>query len=364
VSIHFNDERWEKVRRDARLWWEGKLNRPLLCFTQSGQPADRPPAAHPFRHFTAHYDGSVSAEEIVDAWDYALATRRYFGDGFPIAWPNFGPGAAAAFLGAETHVDRNTVWFHPRERVPVSELRLSIDFEHPWVRRIADIYQAAMARWGGQVLLGMTDLGGAVDILATFRPSEDLLFDLYDDPEAVKQRTWEIHEQWWAAFDHFSSLLGPANPGCSGWSTFYSEDTHYMLQCDFCYMIGPEMFDEFVKPELAASCRRLKNAFYHLDGPGQLPHLDSLLAIPELKGIQWVPGDGQPDVAHWPEVYRKIRAAGKLIQVFSGQYRGGLEIIDVLADQLGSAEGIVVVGGVAPGQEEQAQALLRKYGVA
>ena len=61
------------------------------------------------------------------------------------------------------------------------------------------------------------------------------------------------------------------------------------------------MFDES-KPELAASCRRLKNAFYHLDGLGQLPHLKSLLSIPELKGIQWVPGDGQPDVTEWPAV--------------------------------------------------------------
>jgi 5-methyltetrahydrofolate--homocysteine methyltransferase len=68
-----------------------------------------------------------------------------------------------------------------------------------------------------------------------------------------------------------------------------------MLSSDFSYLIGPAMFDEFVKPGLADSCRRLPHSFYHLDGPGQLAHLDSLLAIAELDGIQWVPGAGQPE---------------------------------------------------------------------
>ena len=51
-------------------------------------------------------------------------------------------------------------------------------------------------------------------------------------------------------------------------------------------MLGPEHFEEFVKPEIVASCNRLGNSFYHLDGVGQIRHLDSLLAIAELKGIQ------------------------------------------------------------------------------
>ena len=81
-----------------------------------------------------------------------------------------------------------------------------------------------------------------------------------------------------------------------------------------------------------------------MDGPGQLPHLDLLLSIPELKGIQWIPGDGQPNITKWPEVYRKIRKAGKLVQFFAGQSKYGWETIDVIADQLGSAEGLLMIG--------------------
>ena len=135
-----------------------------------------------------------------------------------------------------------------------------------------------------------------------------------------------------------------------------------MLQCDFAYMLGPRMFDEFVKPELAASCRRLDHAFYHLDGIGQLAHLDSLLSIPELKGVQWVPGAGQPDVTNWPEVYRKIRKAGKLVQVFVGQSESGFRLLDTLVKQVGSAEGLVLIGGVDQSERGQAEAMMRRYG--
>ena len=135
-----------------------------------------------------------------------------------------------------------------------------------------------------------------------------------------------------------------------------------MLQCDFAYMIGPKAFDEFVKPELSASCRRLANAFYHLDGPGQLAHLDSLLSIPELKGVQWIPGRGSPDSRHWPEVFRKIRNAGKLIQIYCGE----TDVLDVVVDQLGSGRGIYYYAHPGEGlrgyDERDARKLLERYG--
>lgn len=91
-----------------------------------------------------------------------------------------------------------------------------------------------------------------------------------------------------------------------------------MLQCDFAYMIGTDMFDDLVRPELAATCRNLDHAFYHLDGEGQLPHLDSMLAIDALKGIQWIPGNGKPPVEDYPQVVKKVLDAGKRYQFFGG----------------------------------------------
>ena len=358
MAIDFTRDRWDKIVEDARRWWAGELKRPLIQMTLGGGDPGRPEPALPPSRRTAHYDFSVPAADIVDRWDYDLSRARFLGDAFPSRWPDFGPGVIAAFLGGKTVVAPDTVWFQPREDLPISDIRFARDADNLWFNRVRDICRAALDRWEGLVQIGTTDLGGNLDILSSFRPSEGLLLDLYDYPDEVKRLTWDAHEMWWAYFDDLNGLLQPVNPGYTAWMPIYSEKPYYMLQCDFCYMISPDMFDAFVKPELAASCKRLANPFYHLDGPGCLPHLDSLLSIEELKGVQWVPGDGQPDVTHWPRVYRKIRDAGKRIQ-----FGGSIQTFETIVAQLGSAEGIVFMGSAQAADEPEVLDFLRKYNV-
>ena len=72
-----------------------------------------------------------------------------------------------------------------------------------------------------------------------------------------------------------------------------------------------EVLDRAVIQEI----RNADQSIYHLDGPGQIPHLDILLEIPELDGIQWVPGAGNPGTgsAEWFPMYRRIQEKGKLL---------------------------------------------------
>jgi 5-methyltetrahydrofolate--homocysteine methyltransferase len=340
TTIDFSAERWAQIRATYRAWWAGELDRPIIHATCGGRDPQRPEPKLAAKGFMPMYDWeSVSPAEIVDRWDYDLSCRQFLGDAFPVVWPNFGPGVMAAFIGAEIGVGDDTVWFHPRAEREAADLDLTPASESgPWLERVRNLMAVAAERWQGQVQVAMTDLGGNLDILSTFRPAEQLLFDLYDCPDEVKRLTWEAHESWWHYFALLDKIIRETNPGYSTWSSFFSEQPHYMLQCDFCYMIGPDMFDEFVRPELAASCQKLANPFYHLDGPGQLAHLDSLLAIEALAGVQWVPGAGQPGCAHWPEVYRKIRGAGKKIQLF-----GSLADLDAVATQLGSGRGLLLM---------------------
>jgi hypothetical protein len=102
-----------------------------------------------------------------------------------------------------------------------------------------------------------------------------------------------------------------------------------MLQSDFSYMISPKMFRRFVLPDLEACCAAMDYAFYHMDGKGQIPHLDMLLSISRLRGIQWVPGDGNPTPEHWLPLLKRIRDAGKLCQV-TVPPEGALTIIRAL----------------------------------
>lgn len=361
MSIRFTPERWARVKEAYARWWAGDLQRPIVGVELYGANPDRPQPDIPLLSQETCTDLSYTPEQWIDRIDWELSRRVYLGDAFPyFNMDCFGPGVAAAFLGARLDNSSGRVWFFPQAELPIQEIHFTYDADNPWLRRVKAIYQAGVERWQGQVLIGMTDLGGNLDILSTFRPSEKLLMDLYDSPDEVLRLLDEAHAMWHRFFDEINAIIGPVTPGYSDWGAMYSDRPMYMLQCDFSYMISPRMFKQFALPELAATCRRLPRSFYHLDGVGEIPHLDHLLAIPELDGIQWIPGDGKPDCAHWPELYQRVHAGGKKIQIAYG----GFEALRAVVEQIGSTHGVQMKTMYFPVEDEQAvRRELAGYGI-
>jgi hypothetical protein len=365
MFFDFDENRWEKIAQDASKWWKGKLGRPLIQVKLKGKNPNREKPKYPFHNFASFYDLTIPAEEIVDVWDFDLSCTKFIGDAFPHVFPNFGPGVMAAFVGAQLKNGVDTVWFHPEKEKKIEDISLSFDENNIWYQRIKDVFEACINRWGDDVVVGMTDLGGNLDVVASFLASGKLPLELYDHPEQVNRLVWEVYENWWRYYEMYNTILKSANRGYSCWTPIYSDVPYYMLQCDFCYMISPNMFEEFVKPELVASSNRLGNGFFHLDGVGQLPHFDSIAKIDSLKGIQWVPGDGQPDVAYWGEVYERILDAGKLTQIFGFQCKekNEFDILDILLEQTGCVDNVIYMLEVDIKYQEQVEKLLNKYKV-
>jgi 5-methyltetrahydrofolate--homocysteine methyltransferase len=262
-------------------------------------------------------DLNVSEEQIIDQLAWELERHVYMGDAFP--WVNMccsGAGVLAALTGATLHPESyDDIWFRVDDVKPISQLHIAFDHQNAWLKRLLKIGMLVLERWEGRVLVSMPDIGGVLDVLSSFRPAEALLYDLYDEPQEVLRVIGEIETAWHACYDLFSGQMSPVNPGYTAWAGIYSDVPYYMMQCDFCYMISPEMFDQFVKPTLMRTSEKLGRAFYHLDGKGQLPHLESLLQIPTLNGVQWIPGDGNKPTGQWPEVFETILASGKHAQI-------------------------------------------------
>jgi hypothetical protein len=352
-----------RIQRDADLWWAGKLDRPLVQIRLQGAGPSGPAPFLAREDFDSHQPLTATPEQIVDRWAYDLSGERYLGDAFPTRRPNFGPAVVANFLGAELHNGSGTTWATAAPVSELSRLRFEYDPDNFWLRRVREVMRLAAERFRGMVQIGLPDLAGPLDILGVFRPAEELFLDMVDQPAEVERLIWQLHELWWRYLEEFHALLRPANPGYSSWEYLFSSAPYYISQCDLAYMLGPDHYERFVKPELTATYRRMGNTFYHMDGRGQLASLDVILAMEELKGIQWVPGEGAPDLSHWPEVYRRIRGAGKLIQLIGGHYARGLEILDVLAEQLGSVKGICWIGEMDVAAAPEAEKFLGRYGV-
>jgi 5-methyltetrahydrofolate--homocysteine methyltransferase len=296
-------------------WWAGELDRPLVWLVGSD-----PVATWPRHRFLSNYPLEMSPEAITAEYEEVFAAARFYGDAFPAWWVNFGPGIMAGFLGARVHSvhePQETVWFTPPCDVPIEDLELAYDPDNVWWRRVVAITKAIIDRWGGRMAVGHTDLGGNLDILASFRQTEGLLLDLVDRPTEVERLVRQITELWIRYYDELDALIRPACRGTTCWSPIWSTGRTYMMQCDFSYMISPAMFERFVLPDLTACCAYLDHGFYHLDGKGEIAHLDHLLSISRLRGVQWIPGDGQPPPERWLPLLKRIRDGGKLCQVFA-----------------------------------------------
>ncbi len=309
----FDDRQWARIERDWTAWWCGELERPMVVIETTVGRRDE--LSSWYDHLTK-FPLTMPAEEVIACRSEQLKTIRYLGDAFPKWFPNFGAGVVAAFLGARVSSATGTTWFHPIDCPSLAQMLLAFSTESVWWRRVEAVTRAAAAAWGNRVVIGETDLGGNLDILASLRGTQQLLLDLYDAPDEVERLVAAITPIWLQYYDAYYSLIAPTNRGASCWAPLWAPGKMYMLQSDFAYMISPRMFERLVLPDLTACCAHLDHAFYHLDGKGEIKHLDMLLSIERLRGIQWIPGDGAPPPEEWLPLLKRIRDAGKLCQLY------------------------------------------------
>jgi hypothetical protein len=352
INLNFTPKDWERIKRDWTSWWHHDLDRPMVVIDIYEWQGIS---------FIQHFTGwniakdTFPVEEVLDYYQERLEASRFYGDSWPRWWPNFGPGIVAGFLGANVSTDQNTVWFEPTSNINITDIHPDYEASNFWWRWVKETTQQAFDRWGDQITIATTDLGGNLDILASLRGTQNLLMDLFDAPEEVDRLVGKITQLWLRYNDELHEIIHTTDKGTTSWAPMWCPGRYYMLQSDFCYMISPEMFERFVLPDLEACCNHLDYGFYHLDGKGQIHHLEMMLAIESLRGIQWIPGDGAPPPERWLPLLKRIRDAGKLCQVYVST-EGALTI----ARELGGKGFAFMINDPPP--EDEINGLLKTLG--
>lgn len=307
LNLAFTGGDWERIERVWSAWWAGELDRPLIMV--EGRE-------HPSVEYYPHVFADLSPADVIAQHTPNLEAMRWYGDAFPKCHLNFGPGITAGFVGARVIYTPLSTWFEPAEDLELKDIHPRYDPDNAWWVRVRETTIQAVEQWEGRVAVSHTDLGGNLDILASLRGSSELLLDLYDAPHEVDRLVGEILDLWLRYYRELDAIIRPACRGTTPWAPVWSPGTAYMLQCDLSCMFSPAMFERFALPDLDACCAALDHAFYHLDGPGALPHMDALLAIPQLRGVQWVPTDRRPGTAEWLPLLKRIVDSGKLCQIY------------------------------------------------
>ena len=245
------------------------------------------------------------------------------------ALTHIGPGILSALLGAEYVLQDTTVWFDTTQVIKTFDPMpdFEIDRGHELYKLLQELTYALCAASQDRYAVSLTDIGGQLDILYSIR-GEDLMVDLIESPDEVLIAQTKLDKAFLEVYDMQNDIIKPGGCGYTNWIPALSDDPWYPIQCDISVMISPKMFETFVLPSLDMVSTYIGNSIYHLDGPGQIQHLDMVLSLKHVHAVQWVAlptamteaGVTYRDYADKMsfEVYDKVLKAGKKL-VLAGE---------------------------------------------
>jgi hypothetical protein len=306
---------FEKTRQRVEAFWQREvLDRPVTMF-----PLYKPESEQVSLPVGSHADWKSRWLDIQYQLDYALvnlSNQRFLGDTLPIVYPNLGPEVFSAFYGCPLHYGgEGTTWTDPILHNWDDVDKLILDWNSPHLKWLLDMTGALLDAGSGMFITGMPDWHPGGDAVAAFRDPANLAVDMLEHKEEVKTLLARIEPDYYAVYDLFYEKLRSRDMPITTWLPLFSYDKYYVPSNDFSIMISRKMYDEVFLPGIICECQFYDHSIYHLDGPGALRHLDSILSIPELHALQWVPGAGNEVFSRWIDVYQRAQHAGKGIQV-------------------------------------------------
>ena len=286
-------------------------------------------------------DKYQNPQRIVDRYRYFCQTHAFLGESFPNLNIDFGPGSLASYLGSEIGFKEDTVWFNKCldgwDGVP----KLTFDPENKWFKKHLQLAKDCQALAGDDFYVDMPDLMENIDVLASLRGAQDILFDLLDEPEMIGERIQEVTDIYYEYYDRFYDVIKDEEGG-NAYTVFqiWGPGRTVKLQCDFSAMMSPEDFRKYIQPSLRSQSENVDHVLYHLDGPAAIKHMDALMEIEGIDALQWTSGDAGPDgtLPDWDVVYDKAIAAGKSIwvKVYSGEFEDWIRNVDRIVNKYGS----------------------------
>ncbi len=309
---------WEEAKERYKLWWEHEyFGRCALWVTsplgKAEADAPPPPPEDPVKKW-------FDFEYIAESNEYGWKNTFFGGESFP-KWNPGHPGWASmpSFLGADFKLDDRTGWHDPvfagGELKDRDYKKLKIEPENKWWKLHLEMLEFSADFCRGKAVPETGAFGGCGDTLAALRSTEKLLFDVMDNPDAVRDFDMRLMELWIEAYEIFYGLTKQEAQGSTCWFPLWAPGKFYAVQNDFAYMISPESFQKIFLPTLEKQTQYLDHAVYHVDGVGNFNHVPALCEIPGLQALQILPGTGKPSPLHYMETLQYVQSRGKNLHI-------------------------------------------------
>jgi hypothetical protein len=237
---------------------------------------------------------------------------HYLGDAIPTVFPNLGPEILSSWCGCGYEFGEETTWSEPCILDWEKDYDNAVlDTNHPLYKKTVEYTKLLLELCKDKFVVGFTDLHPGADHVAALRGPDMMAMDLLDNPEYIKRKLKDSEREFFKVYDYFYDLIKSKSKYVSGWIAMVSDEKFHIPSNDFSIMVSNQMFEDIFLESIINECKRMDKTIYHLDGPGALRHLDSLLDIKELNAIQWVCGAGNEGFHKWVNVYQKIQSKKK-----------------------------------------------------
>jgi len=310
-----------EAKERLSAWWDHELiDRPCLSFWTPKSGVKLKDLGNPLDYFDpfflAEYWSAI--DKALDDFERFSAFYQFGGEAIPRFFPNYGAGIMASVFGIEPKFQTRTVWF--QRETSVKEIinlleEVKLNDNNPWYKRLIQVTETAAKRGASNFCVAITDLGGILDILSSFLGPIKVIVTMKRNPDLINACRMVILEKWMSVYAVLQDIIQKYGEGFNSWMNIWCPKRWYPLQSDFSAFLNPKWFKEFVLPDIKYQAEHIDYSIYHLDGLDALKHLDDILNIDSLDGIQWVPGAGKPlrSSDQWMFIYKKIQEAGKSV---------------------------------------------------
>jgi hypothetical protein len=250
-------------------------------------------------------------ETQVELFARSVEERTFYGETFPVYFPNLGPDAFAAFYGAELEFGEVTSWSIPLIETWDDIDHLKLDWENEYLKKLEELTVYALQRCPGKFLVGYTDLHPGLDCVAAWRDPQQLCFDMIDAPDQVERLCELALADFEAVYDHFDNILKSAGQLSVSWMGIPSYGRMHIPSCDFSSLISPTLFERFGLPILKREVKTMTHNVFHIDGRGVAKNIDLIISVPEVHTVQWVQGMGADyPIMQWVPFIQDLQARG------------------------------------------------------
>lgn len=297
-------------------------------------------------------DIDYRAEQIAQQ----LNNQIYLGDAMPVAFPDMGPEFFSALCGCDYSFSETTAWSEPCIKDWGEDYDTAIlDTSHPLLEIALKFTDNLIDLGKDTFITGLPDFHPGGDHLSALRDPANLAMDVIENKNFIKKKLSDSQGEFYKVYDMFYNKIHGASNPASTWLPLISKEKYYALSNDFSCMISTSDFEELFLDGLIDETLFYDKSIYHLDGPGALRHLDTILSMKNLNAVQWVPGAGHDNFKDWIDVYKKIQKAGKGIDLHCID----ISEIDMLIDNL-SPEGVFLRNITGIDSQDTAEKLLNK----